>query len=119
MFFVFGLSKEKKIESIIECGRDKRTNKVLKAAVSKDPEIRIAAAKACKYLRNGEAYQALTNLIRDPDISVRVEAITSLGKFGRPEAISHLMHMKENADDETIKNACTEAIDELHRGARE
>ena len=112
-------NKEKKIEKIIEWGREKRTNKIVKLASHKDPEIRIAVAKACKHLRNGEGYLVLTNLVRDEEVAVKKEAIISLGKFGRTEAISHLLHIKESETDEEIKAVCQEAVDELHRGARE
>lgn len=112
-------NKEKKLEKIVEWGREKRTNKIVKLAGNKDAEVRVAVAKACKHLRNGEGYLVLTNLVRDSEMAVKKEAIISLGKFGRPEAISHILHIKENETDEEMKAICQEAIDELHRGARE
>ncbi len=56
--------------------------------------------------------EALSDLVDDPDLSVRLAAISSLGKMGGAEARDVLVYCYESSDP-AIKQAATEALQEI------
>ncbi len=77
---------------------------------SRDPAIRQEAAEAAADY--DEAVDALTDLVDDPVVGVRLAAISSLGKIGSVEARDALIYCFES-DDPVIKKAATEALREI------
>ncbi|MBQ3048865.1 MAG: HEAT repeat domain-containing protein [Oscillospiraceae bacterium] len=101
----------KKIEHLAAKGK---FEKVLSYATSKHAPIRAAVAKAIAQTRVDESYNMLITMLRDSDISVRRQAIISLGELGRASAVSHVSHFAENTDDAELKALCSEAIAKIH-----
>lgn len=77
---------------------------------SDDATIRQEAAEACADYE--DAVDALTDLVDDPVVSVRLAAISSLGKIGTTEAKDALIYCFES-EDPVIKKAATAALREI------
>lgn len=107
------MSVEKKAEKIIELGAKKKTAKVLKFVTAKEPELRAAAAKALADIRVDESYNALTDLIRDPELAVRREAVIALGIFGRKAGAEHVRSVMSRPENADLIAACQTAITQI------
>jgi len=74
------------------------------AAVRREAAVAAADYEGC--------IEALSELVDDPDMSVRLAAISSLGKLGGPEARDVLVYCYESSDP-AIKKAATDALREI------
>ncbi len=77
---------------------------------SDDPSIRLAAAEAAADYES--VVGDLADLVDDPDPSVRLTAIASLGKIGGTEARDALVYCAESTDP-TIREAAANALQEI------
>ena len=96
-----------KIEKIAALGEKGKQAKLLGFCTNKDAEVRAAAATAIGKTKGDDGYNALINLLRDPDDSVRVASAKALGAMGSKNAMEHLRYMMnhEGSSDE-LKAAC-------------
>ncbi len=86
------------------------TSELVQQMGSRDPAIRREAAEAAADYEDTVA--ALSDLADDPDLSVRLAAISSLGTIGGPEAYEVLVYCYENPDP-AIKKAAVDALREI------
>lgn len=77
---------------------------------SEDATVRREAAMAAADYEG--AVDALADLVDDPDSSVRLAAISSLGQIGGPEARDALIYCYESSDP-TIRDAAAQALAEI------
>ncbi len=77
---------------------------------SEDPAVRREAAMAAADYE--DSVGALADLVDDPDTSVRLAAIASLGQIGGPEARDTLVYCYESSDP-VIREAATNALAEI------
>ncbi|MGE5618118.1 MAG: HEAT repeat domain-containing protein [Sphingomonadaceae bacterium] len=77
---------------------------------SDDPAVRREAAIAAADYE--EVVDTLADLVDDPDASVRLAAISSLGQIGGPEARDALVYCYESSDP-TMREAAAEALAEI------
>ncbi len=107
------MSVDKKVEKILDLGAKKKTAKILKYVEAKEPELRAAAAKALADIRVDESYNALTDLIRDPELSVRREAVIALGIFGRKAGAEHVRSVMARPENAEFIAECQTAISQI------
>ena len=101
---LFG-SKKDKIASMAAKG--KQSPKLCEYCFDHDPEIRAAAAEAIGKTQGDAGYNALINLLRDPDDIVRVASAKALGVMGSKNAMEHLRYMMNHeGSSEAMKEAC-------------
>lgn len=86
------------------------TSELVQQMGNADPAVRREAAEAAADYEDTVA--ALSDLVDDPDLSVRLAAISSLGTIGGPQAYEVLVYCYESHDP-AIKKAATEAIREI------
>ena len=77
---------------------------------SEDPDVRREAAEAAGNYE--EMVDALADLVDDPEFSVRLAAIASLGRIGGAEARDILVYCHESADP-SIRQAAASALEEI------
>lgn len=77
---------------------------------SDDPAVRREAAEAAADYEG--TVDALADLVDDPDTSVRMAAISSLGKIGGDEALDTLVYCYESSDPAT-REAAAAALEEM------
>ncbi|NLD88463.1 MAG: HEAT repeat domain-containing protein [Clostridiales bacterium] len=106
-------SVERKITKIAALGTKKKTAKILKFVVAKEPELRSAAAKALANIRQDEAFNALVDLVRDDDLSVRREAIVALGIMGRKAGAEHIRSAMSRPENVKLIAECQSSISEI------
>ena len=75
------------------------TQSLIHATEHKNPEVRGYITKALGKSRDPAAFETLVKLLKDPDDSVRRDAIWALGDLGDPRATDILMHTMRNASD--------------------
>ncbi|MGI6336049.1 MAG: HEAT repeat domain-containing protein [Clostridiales bacterium] len=107
------MGNERKIEKINRLAEKKKTDKVIKYASSKDPELRAAAASALSGICVDESYNELVLLIRDPELSVRKAAVVALGDMGRKAGADHVRHVMTHETDPEIIKLCQTAITKI------
>ncbi|GHU77617.1 hypothetical protein AGMMS49992_26130 [Clostridia bacterium] len=103
-------SSSEKIQKFAQSGKGA---KALPYAVSKKADERAAAATALGFTTDDDSYNALVNLLRDPDSTVCINAAGALDKLGRKPAAEHLRHAANHTSDEAIKIACNAAAASL------
>ncbi len=86
------------------------TDLLTEQMASDDPAIRQEAAEAAADYE--DTVDALTDLVDDPVVAVRLAAISSLGKIGSAEAKDALIYCFES-NDPVIKKAATAALHEI------
>ncbi len=86
------------------------TSVLIEQMASEDPAIRQEAAEAAADYE--DTVDALTDLVDDPVVAVRLAAIVSLGKIGNAEAKDALIYCFES-NDPVIKKAATAALREI------
>ena len=102
---------ERKLAKIQALGEKKNWEKIVKKfADAKNPDLRVAAAKALSGIQVDEAYNKLVLLIRDSDINVKKAAITALGDMGRKAGADHCRHVMNHTDDADLISICQTAI---------
>ncbi len=100
-----------KIEKIAALGEKGKQAKLLGFCTNKDAEVRAAAATAIGKTKGDDGYNALINLLRDPDDSVRVASAKALGAMGSKNAMEHLRYMMNHeGSSDTMKAACKESM---------
>ncbi len=77
---------------------------------SEDPKVRREAAEAAGNYEG--AVDALADLVDDPELSVRLAAIASLGQIGGAEARDILIYCHESSDP-SIREAAANALEEI------
>jgi hypothetical protein len=109
-------NEEMQISAVFAMGRsgDKRWRKiVLTELESTDPRLRFEAARAAGELEIAEAVPLLIRMIdEDADSEVQQNAVWSLGQIGGMEAKETLENLTDS-DDEALKTAAEDALDEL------
>ncbi len=70
-----------------------------------DPGVRTGAAQVLGMRREYQAIAALTEATRDPDASVRREAVTSLGSLGAWQVLPRLEQLQVNESDYDVRQA--------------
>jgi len=85
----------------------KKVDELIEALLSKDIDIKIAAAKALGELGDVRAVEPLIQLLKDIDPNVRRQAIESLGEIGNKEAVEPLFQILK--DDESGYTSATAA----------
>ncbi len=86
------------------------TDTLTQGMASEDPDIRREAAEAAADYEG--TVDALADLVDDPEISVRLTAIASLGQIGSPEARDILVYCYES-ENPAIKEAAAEALEAI------
>ena len=109
---MFG-SIESKVQKIAGLGEKKKTDKILKFATVKEPQLRIAAAKALAGIAQDESYNQLVLMTRDPDLGVRKAAVTALGDMGRKSGADHVRHVMASESDPEIIKLCQVAVSKI------
>ena len=109
---------ENNLEKIEKLGQKGNSKKILPYASSKKADERAAAAAALGNTSTDEAFNALINMLHDSDTTVRINATGALKKMGRAAAVEHLRHTANNATDEALKAACTDAAASLSQNSR-
>jgi len=104
------MSLEKKAEKIIAKGAKGKGRAILKFAQSHETELRIAAATGLAENRFDESYNALVDLVRDPELSVRRAAVIALGINGRKAGAEHVRNIMAQPENASIVEECKEAI---------
>jgi HEAT repeat protein len=77
-----------------------------------DPQMRYEAARACGELRVAEAVPALSKLVVDPDLEVKLAAVWALGQIGGQEA-QRVLEICYEQGDEALQDAAEEALAEM------
>lgn len=96
-----------KIDKIAALGEKGKQSKLLGFCTNKDAAVRAAAATALGKTKGDDGYNALINLLRDPDDSVRVASAAALGVMGSKNAMEHLRYMlNHDGSSEAMKEAC-------------
>lgn len=96
-----------KLEKIAALGEKGKQSKLLGYCTNKDAEVRAAAAAALGNTKGDDGYNALINLLRDPDDIVRVASAKALGVMGSKNAMEHLRYMMNHeGSSEAMKEAC-------------
>jgi FOG: HEAT repeat len=96
-----------KIEKIAALGEKGKQSKLLGYCTSKESEVRAAAAAALGKTKGDDGYNALINLLRDPDDSVRIASAAALGAMGSKNAMEHLRYMlNHEGSSDAMKAAC-------------
>ena len=96
-----------KIEKIAEKGN---ASKLVRYTNSRDAAERLAAVTGmgkCKITE--EAYNALIDTLRDPEVSVRVGAVQALQAQNQKNALEHIRHAFNDQSDPKLIAACKEA----------
>ena len=104
------MSIEKKVSKILALGEKGKWKKLTKMSKSKLPEIRSACAEALGNIRCDESFNAVVDLVRDPDVSVRRAAVIALGNIGRKAGGEHVRNIMPLPGNESIEAECREAI---------
>jgi HEAT repeat protein len=86
-------------------------NIVMSELTADDPELRYEAARACGELGDNRAVEGLAPLTADPDLEVRLAAITALGKIASPGASRVLRRLAERASGDELQ-AIEEAMEQ-------
>jgi HEAT repeat protein len=111
---MFGVSV-KKVERWSE---KKKADKIIKALSHSSKEIRAAAAKGLGNIDSEEANNALIISLKDPEPKVRLNAVISLGKIGRANAIEHLRNVAKNDGDTRVKEEAAHVLEQLREKLR-
>ncbi len=104
------MGNEKKIAKIQTLGEKGKVKKLVRLSTSKDPEIRAAAACALGPIHEDEAFNAIVDLVRDPELSVRRAAVIALGENGRKAGGEHVRNIMPLPGNASIEAECREAI---------
>jgi len=69
--------------------KDKKTIAALKAALNSDPSHRVRrnASSALGQIHSNDAFDALADSIKQPDARVRLQVVSDIGGFYRPESL--------------------------------
>ncbi|MBR6747429.1 MAG: HEAT repeat domain-containing protein [Clostridia bacterium] len=104
------MGNERHIAKIQALGEKRKVPALAKYCKNKDAELRAAACRALAPIQQDEAYNELVLLTRDPELSVRMAAVTALGDMGRKSGADHVRHvMSVDSNPELIK-ACQTAV---------
>lgn len=96
-----------KTEKIAALGEKGKQSKLLGFCTNKDAEVRAAAATALGKTKGDDGYNALINLLRDPEDSVRIASAEALGVMGSKNAMEHLRYMmNHDGSSDAMKAAC-------------
>lgn len=104
-------SKKDIMEKIKKYGEDENTGKLVRLVSAGNPtEVRIAAIDALKEIKMDElCVNTLMNLLDDNVKEVVLAACNSLKKVGTKREVDRLFHRSEQAEDEDIKKALSDA----------
>lgn len=80
-----------------------------------DNGVRAGAAQVLGMRREGSAIAALTGATRDPDASVRHEAVTALGSLGAIQALPRLAQLQVDETNFAVRQAAIAAADSFKR----
>ena len=106
-------------EKIKKLGEKGKVRAILKYVNSKDSDERAAAAAALGHSTDDDAYNALTTLLRDPEIPVRINAAYALKAMGRSSAVSYLRSAAQNTSDAALIAACNDAATAVSEGDKQ
>jgi HEAT repeat protein len=104
-----------RVSAVFAMGRsadEEWSTQVLQELESEMPEMRYEAARACGELQLAGAVPILSQLIADPDLEVKLAAVSSLGRIGGPEA-RRVLDICIEMGDEALMDAAREALDEM------
>lgn len=101
------------IKKVEKWAEKNKVKKVLKALTSKDYNVRTAAVKALGITKGEEAMNALISLLRDPDPTIRSNAIESLAEIGNDRALEFIKHLINNDSDEDVRKKAKKAFDTI------
>ena len=85
---------------------------VLRELKSQNPVMRYAAAAAAGFMELGPAVPRLIELSRDPDVEVRLAAITALGQVGGQASRQRLQTLVKSSDP-AVSEQASMALDEM------
>ena len=108
-----------KINKIKKCVQHKNYEGILPYCEAEEPEIRIAAAEGLAEIGNDEANNALSGMLRDHDMSVKIAAVNALGKVKEFRSSTFISHEMEHSKDEAFVAACKRALGAIHDGGHE
>ncbi len=106
------MSKLEKVEKDIEKGKE---SALLKLALDKDHEVRLAAIAGLGKVGKDDSFNALISMLSDEDPAIRAASAEALGVMNNEHADAHLRHHLEHETDETVKRAIKNAIMGLKR----
>src|SRR5690606_28768972 len=103
-----------RLRATIDLGKIKNHKAVdsLKKSLNEDDfyGVRIAAAKALANMASDEAYEALTDSLKQSDARVRLQVVESVGGFYRPETIEKLKQVAADEENPAIVAAAVKAL---------
>ena len=100
-------------EKILMLGDKKKTDKLIKMAGNKKPEIRAAVAEALGRTGAEKGIFKLQEMIRDPEISVQIGAAKGLGIMGNKLGVEYLRKAMADSNNDEMKEACRVAIAQI------
>jgi HEAT repeat protein len=104
----------------VEEMREKRDVKGLITALesTKDPRVRIQAARALGAIRDKSAGASLVQALKDEDCEVRYEAAEALGKIKSAHAAEHLVRALKD-EERDVRTSVVEALTSIGKPAEE
>jgi len=104
------MADQKRIDKIKRYGEKGKVKKILPYTTSEDSALRAAAAAALGIVPGDDAFNALTSMIRDNDIAVRLEVVKALKNTERAGAMEFIRRATEGVNSAELSKACSEAL---------
>lgn len=108
------MMSQEKVNKLVKQAQKNKIGRINNYATNKDEAKRIAAAYALGFADSDDAFNALISLVRDPSVEVRITAVNSLARMGKPLAKEHVRHAYQDMQDERLTQACTSALATLN-----
>jgi HEAT repeat protein len=101
MFGTFGVTEEK----IAKWGEKRKAAKLVKAAMSRKPNIRLAAVKAMGNVDDEQVFNLLITCVRDRSPEVKKAAMDSLKKLNSKNAVEHVKSLVNDINPQVADKA--------------
>ncbi|HHY83376.1 MAG TPA: HEAT repeat domain-containing protein [Clostridiales bacterium] len=101
MFGMFGISEEK----IAKWGEKGKGAKLIKAAMSRKPNIRLAAVKAMGNVDDEQVFNLLITCLRDRSPEIKIAAMESLKKLNSKNAVEHVKSLVNDTNSQVADKA--------------
>ena len=102
-----------KSEAVKKHIEKKHWGKVSKLIAKEEPNVLLAAAKACGTVNCDESYNILVQLVSFDNKDVQIAAIEAMGKTAGDRGISTLTCLLNHPKDEQVQEAIHKAMNEI------
>lgn len=99
-----------KFKQIENWGKKKNLDKLKKVIADRDPKVRIAAAQALGIANTDDSLNVLISSINDPEPSVKIKIIETIGNIGAKRSVEHLRHLFNTEKDPSVIQAVEHAM---------